>query len=361
MPKQSGTLESPKASKRSPKPEVSPVDLAEDMAGFEQLPGGPLLAFGGGSSEDQTARLGDVQLQTAQRQALASKIGRSQGNLHLQRVLRQLAEDKPIRRVGIGSIAGASSMPTIPTTQQVSGSGGQASQTVGSTVPQIDVTRPTTVPTPGPAPNIGQLGGFGGIPIPMPTLGGIGGMGGMLGGGGDLGGLGGLGGMLGGLGGVAGMGDIKGEMPDLGGILGGGMGGLAGMLPQPSGMLGGLGAMGKDIFGPVMGGLGSLGGALGFGGGGSLGGMLGGLGSLVKGIPGALGGLGGMLPQTPGLPIPFPTVGGLGGALGGAGGGQGDALDLQQQMQKQQQVFQMMSNMMKMQHQTAMGAIRNIR
>jgi len=277
MPKQSGTLESPKASKRSPKPEVSPVDLAEDMAGFEQLPGGPLLAFGGGSSEDQTARLGDVQLQTAQRQALASKIGRSQGNLHLQRVLRQLAEDKPIRRVGIGSIAGASSMPTIPTTQQVSGSGGQASQTVGSTVPQIDVTRPTTVPTPGPAPNIGQLGGFGGIPIPMPTLSGIGGMGGMLGGGGDLGGLGGLGGILGGLG------------------------------------------------------------------------------SLVKGIPGALGGLGGMLPQTPGLPIPFPTVGGLGGALGGAGGGQGDALDLQQQ------VFQMMSNMMKMQHQTAMGAIRNIR
>jgi len=75
------------------KVESTPVELAEELTGLERLPGGPMLAFGGGSVEDQAARLGDMRLQGAQRRALASRIGRTQGNLHLQRVVASLRQD----------------------------------------------------------------------------------------------------------------------------------------------------------------------------------------------------------------------------------------------------------------------------
>ena len=75
------------------KAEVPSVEFDEELAGPEQLPGGPMLAFGGGSAEDQAARLGDMRLQGAQRRALAARIGRTQGNLHLQRVVHQLREN----------------------------------------------------------------------------------------------------------------------------------------------------------------------------------------------------------------------------------------------------------------------------
>jgi hypothetical protein len=59
--------------------------LSDDLAGLAQLPGGPIAAVGG--STIQAARLGDVRLQTVQRQALAAQIGQMQGNRHLQKVI----------------------------------------------------------------------------------------------------------------------------------------------------------------------------------------------------------------------------------------------------------------------------------
>jgi len=288
------------------KVEPTPIELAGELASLERLPGGPTLAFAGGSIEGQSGLLGDPRLRGAQRRALASRIGHTQGNVHLQRVVHQLAreEEEPLPSLG----QGAEERETYPVVTHPDGPvrrfcGGGLGGILGGGG--------------GLGGILGGGGGLGGIPIPMPTLGGIGGMGG------TLGGLGGLGGILGGGGG-------------LGGILGGGGGGLGGMLGGLGGMLGGLGG----------GGLGGM-----FGGGG-LGGMLGGLG----GIMGGGGGLGGVLGGGGGM---------LGGPLGGGGGGgvaqAGGMMGLQQQMQKQQQMFQMLSNLMKAQHQMSMSAIRNMR
>jgi hypothetical protein len=62
--------------------------LAEDQAG-------PVDASGGGSIDDQTARLGSPHLQNAQRQALAVQIGQAQGNIHLQRLIEPLIKEEP--------------------------------------------------------------------------------------------------------------------------------------------------------------------------------------------------------------------------------------------------------------------------
>jgi len=317
MPKESAKLDNRSESKRLRKPETLAAELTEELVGLERLPGGLAAAFGAGTIESQASRLGDASLQSVQRQALAGGIGRTQGNVHLQRVVQRLIQDEPepeeqerypvashsdtaVQRVSIGGIGSAL--------------GGLAEPIVGGAS-----TAMPNVPVPAPT-----VGGFGEPSSPQKRIAPE-----------KLGGI-----LGGGLGGVS----------DLGGIQGGG--GLGGML-------GGLGSMGKSIFGPVMGGLGSLGGALGFGGGGGLGGMLGSLGGRLSGM------MGGMMPQMPKLPL-SGLGGGLGGMLGGGGGGQGGMLGggmmaMQQQMQKQQQMFQMISNMIKMQHQTAMAAIRNIR
>jgi len=237
------------------KVESTPVELAEELTGLEQLPGGSMLAFGGGSAEDQARRLGDIRLQSAQRRALARQIGRTQGNLHLQRLVSQLTQDEeePIASRSSSLLGESTGVP-----QAVPGQGRDEQEAYPV------VTNPYTFVQRGLFGSIGgssgalmdpdpvTRGGLGGIPIPMPNVGGGGGIGGTL-----------------------------------GGLGGGGLGGLGGIL----------------------------------GGGGGLG----------------------------GIPIPMPNVGG-GGMMG-----------LQQQMQRQQQVFQMVSNMMKMQHDTAMAIIRNLR
>jgi len=47
------------------KVDPTPVELGEELAGLERLPGGPMLAFGGSSIEDETGGPGDRRLQGA--------------------------------------------------------------------------------------------------------------------------------------------------------------------------------------------------------------------------------------------------------------------------------------------------------
>jgi hypothetical protein len=59
-------------------------------SGLAEFPAGPIGAADGGTIQAQAAQLGDLRLQSAQRQALAAQIGRVQGNQHLQRVVASL-------------------------------------------------------------------------------------------------------------------------------------------------------------------------------------------------------------------------------------------------------------------------------
>ena len=63
---------------------------ADHQATLSQLLHGPNGVFGGGSVQNQAARLSDPRLQSMQRQALTSQIGRVQGNRHLQRMIGTL-------------------------------------------------------------------------------------------------------------------------------------------------------------------------------------------------------------------------------------------------------------------------------
>jgi len=74
--------------------EPTPAEIAQELAGLGQVLGGPMAAFDGGSIEGQAARLGDARLQPAQRRSLAARIGKVQGNLHLQRVFSSIDQDE---------------------------------------------------------------------------------------------------------------------------------------------------------------------------------------------------------------------------------------------------------------------------
>ena len=70
-----------------------------------ELPSGPIAA--GSSMAKQAARLGDVRLQRAQRQDLAGRIVRLQGNRHLQRVLAPPGHHNTERTPTFGTLPGA--------------------------------------------------------------------------------------------------------------------------------------------------------------------------------------------------------------------------------------------------------------
>lgn len=80
--------------KRQPQPEPAAVEeLEEELTSVTALPAGPAVASGG-TIEAQAARLGDARLPSAQRQALAAQIGRTQGNRYLQRVVTAAKDDQ---------------------------------------------------------------------------------------------------------------------------------------------------------------------------------------------------------------------------------------------------------------------------
>ena len=85
---QSAESQADKKNKRAAEPAVN--QPAHELANASLLPAGPLAAAGDGSIEDQAARLGDSRFLTAQRWAMATQIGRVQGNRHLQRVIASL-------------------------------------------------------------------------------------------------------------------------------------------------------------------------------------------------------------------------------------------------------------------------------
>jgi hypothetical protein len=88
MAKQNQAAETKSDRKSRPKVEPTVVEeLADDLIGLARLPGGAITAVGGGTIKAQVARLNDPRLQRAQRRALATHIGRVQGNRHLQRVM----------------------------------------------------------------------------------------------------------------------------------------------------------------------------------------------------------------------------------------------------------------------------------
>lgn len=95
MPKQNqaNEVQQDKKNRAKVQPPVLSPDLTGEKAGLPPLPDS-LLAAGANSIEAQAARLGDSRLQTAQRQGVAGQIGRTQGNLHLQRVVAALKPDQ---------------------------------------------------------------------------------------------------------------------------------------------------------------------------------------------------------------------------------------------------------------------------
>jgi hypothetical protein len=73
-----------------------PATVAETAASEHTSMGwpiGPITAGGGDLIEAQAARLSNPRLHGAQRQALAMRIGRVQGNRHLQRVVASLGRE----------------------------------------------------------------------------------------------------------------------------------------------------------------------------------------------------------------------------------------------------------------------------
>jgi hypothetical protein len=77
-------------------PERLGAEAADGRDGLAALLRGPDGVFGGGSFENQAARLGDPRVTNVQRQALAAQIGRVQGNRHLQKVVASVAwAEKP--------------------------------------------------------------------------------------------------------------------------------------------------------------------------------------------------------------------------------------------------------------------------
>ncbi len=104
MAKQNQAAETKSDKKSQPRVESTVVEeLTDDVADLARLPGGPIAAAGDGTIQAQAARLDDRRLQGAQRRALAARIGRAQGNRHLQRVVTAL---KPDEQEEPGSLSG---------------------------------------------------------------------------------------------------------------------------------------------------------------------------------------------------------------------------------------------------------------
>ncbi len=80
-------------SQRSAGPAVV-AEPAGNLAALFELPTGPVAAAGNSSIEAQADWLQAGRLQAAQRRALATQIGRVQGNQHLQRVIAPLKRDE---------------------------------------------------------------------------------------------------------------------------------------------------------------------------------------------------------------------------------------------------------------------------
>ncbi len=78
-------VEAERGGRRQPRPASG--GFAGEWAGLAQLARQPANAFGRASIADQAGRLGDRRLQTAQRRALVTRLGRTLGNRSLQRVL----------------------------------------------------------------------------------------------------------------------------------------------------------------------------------------------------------------------------------------------------------------------------------
>lgn len=77
--------------KNGHKPELAVLpEQASELAGVAGLSSGLLGATGDGTIEAQSTRLRDPRLQTVQRQAMAAQIGHTQGNHHLQGLIRSL-------------------------------------------------------------------------------------------------------------------------------------------------------------------------------------------------------------------------------------------------------------------------------
>lgn len=75
---------------RRPAKVATEAERAGQQSPVSQLLDDPVRALSAGSGQEQAARLGDIRLQSAQRQALARQIGRTQGNVHLERVVGSL-------------------------------------------------------------------------------------------------------------------------------------------------------------------------------------------------------------------------------------------------------------------------------
>ncbi len=84
------TAESDKRSRPKVKP-IAVKGLGDDLAGLAKLPSGSIAIASGGII--QATWLSDARLQSAQRQALATQIGRVQGNHHLQGVIASVRDE----------------------------------------------------------------------------------------------------------------------------------------------------------------------------------------------------------------------------------------------------------------------------
>jgi len=81
---------------------AQPANERAGQIGLAELPDAPIRVAGDDSSKAQAARLGDQRLPSAQRRTLATRIGRVQGNHHLQRVITSLKRDEQTRQPAPG-------------------------------------------------------------------------------------------------------------------------------------------------------------------------------------------------------------------------------------------------------------------
>lgn len=97
------------------RPESKPVVVTKPagaLAGLAEFPAGPIGAADDGTIQAQAAQISDWRLQTVQRQALASQIGRVQGNQHLQRVIAAVKVTRDPGSIASTGIRGSGS--TVP-------------------------------------------------------------------------------------------------------------------------------------------------------------------------------------------------------------------------------------------------------
>lgn len=98
---------------RTSRPKDKPVvteELTDDLGGLAQLSGAPIASVGAGTVQVQAAQLSDRRMDDSKRRALATQIGQTQGNQHLQRVVALVSRNKAAADSAPGCVQSSDSL-----------------------------------------------------------------------------------------------------------------------------------------------------------------------------------------------------------------------------------------------------------